>query len=111
MVLQLLVSLHVYWGINERIDEAKGRVSYDAALVFENEKENISKFCDKLKEMKIIINAASSEKSKEWFGKTKLSKEVAEAMMYPILKYPRTRRQVKKILAAIQVLNLIPAGK
>ena len=61
------------WGINERVDEASGRVSYDAALVFENEKDNISKFCDKLKEMQnMILNAASSEKSKEWFGKNKL---------------------------------------
>ena len=80
------------WGINERVDEASGRVSYDAALVFENEKDNISKFCDKLKELQnMIINAASSEKSKEWFGKNKLSKEVAEAMMYPILKYPKNK--------------------
>ena len=80
------------WGINERVDEASGRVSYDAALVFENEKDNISKFCDKLKEMQnMILNAASSEKSKEWFGKNKLSREVAEAMMYPILKYPKNK--------------------
>jgi hypothetical protein len=68
-------------------------VSYDASLVFENEKSStISRFCDKLKEMQEkILTAASTEKSKEWFGKAKLSKEVAEAMMYPILKYPKNK--------------------
>jgi hypothetical protein len=91
--LVISVPLMFTWGINERVDEATGRVSYDASLVFENEKSaTISRFCDKLKEMQEkILTAASTEKSKEWFGKAKLSKEVAEAMMYPILKYPKNK--------------------
>jgi len=91
--LVLAIPLMFTWGVNERVDEASGRVSYDLALVFENEKSSaIKSFCAKLKEMqdKILDDAAGS-KSKEWFGKSKLSREVAEAMMYPILKYPKDK--------------------
>lgn len=91
--LVLSIPLMFTWGVNERVDEASGRVSYDLALVFENEKSSaIKSFCTKLKEMqdKILDDAAGS-KSKEWFGKAKLSREVAEAMMYPILKYPKDK--------------------
>ena len=80
------------WGVNERVDENSGRVSYDVALVFENEKSSgVSSFCDKMKELqdKILDDAVAN--SKAWFGKSKMSKEVAEAMMYPILKYPKDK--------------------
>lgn len=91
--LVLSIPLMFTWGANERVDEASGRVSYDAAIVFENDKsEAISSFCTKLKDLtNIILDAASSNKSKEWFGKNTLSREVADAMMYPILKYPKDK--------------------
>ena len=91
--LVLAIPLMFTWGVNERVDETSGRVSYDLNLVFENEKSSaIASFCNKLKEMQEkILTDASSGKSKEWFGKSKLSKEVAEAMMYPILKYPKDK--------------------
>jgi hypothetical protein len=38
---------------------------------------------------KILDDAVKNRK--EWFGKSKLSKEVAEALMYPILKYPKDK--------------------
>ncbi len=91
--LVLAIPLMFTWGVNERVDETSGRVSYDLALVFENEKSAaIASFCEKLKEMQNkILDDASGPKSKEWFGKSKLSREVAEAMMYPILKYPKDK--------------------
>ena len=80
------------WGVNERVDENSGRVSYDLALVFENEKSSkVSDFCDKMKELQNKILEDAVANSKEWFGKSKMSKEVAEAMMYPILKYPKDK--------------------
>lgn len=89
----LAIPLMFNWGINERVDETSGRVSYDLGLVFENDKSKaIGDFCEKLKNVQNnILNAASSSHSKEWFGKSKLSREVAEAMMYPILKYPKDK--------------------
>tara|TARA_B110000046_G_scaffold185958_1_gene230777 strand:+ start:4450 stop:5352 length:903 start_codon:yes stop_codon:yes gene_type:complete len=81
------------WGVNERVDEASARVSYDCSIVFEQDKSNaITQFREKLQQMQdIILEAASNGKSKEWFGKAKMSKEVAEAMMYPILKFPKNK--------------------
>ena len=84
--------LMLTWGVNERVDEQSGRVSYDMALQFENGKSSsIEKFESALAQFqnKILDDAVSN--SKEWFGKSKLSKEVAEAMMYPILKHPRKK--------------------
>ena len=91
--LVMAIPLMFTWGVNERVDEASGRVSYDLALVFENEKSAaINSFCDKLKEMQDKILDDAVEKSRDWFGKSKLSREVAEAMMYPILKYPKDKQ-------------------
>jgi len=90
--LVISVPLMFTWGVNERVDEASGRLSYDTALVFESEKSStIRSFCEKMKvlENKVLDDACA--KSKEWFGKSKLSREVAEAMMYPILKYPKDK--------------------
>ena len=80
------------WGVNERVDENSGRVSYDVALVFENDKSSgVASFCDKMKELQEKILEDAVANSKAWFGKSKMSKEVAEAMMYPILKYPKDK--------------------
>jgi hypothetical protein len=90
--LVISVPLMFTWGVNERVDESSGRISYDTSLVFETEKSSsIKSFCEKMKvlENKVLDDACS--KSKEWFGKSKLSREVAEAMMYPILKYPKDK--------------------
>jgi hypothetical protein len=80
------------WGVNERVDEQSGRVSYDMALQFEPDKSSsINKFMLALQAFQEKILDDSVSKSKDWFGKSKLSREVAEAMMYPILKYPKKK--------------------
>ena len=84
--------LMLTWGINERVDEQSGRVSYDMALQFETGKSSsIEKFQAALEKFQNKVLDDSVTKSKEWFGKSKLSREVAEAMMYPILKYPKKK--------------------
>ena len=76
------------WGVNENEDENTGNVKYDVALQFGDKLDEHFKV--KLKEFqeKILDDAVSN--SKQWFGR-KMSKEVAEAMMYPILKYPKLK--------------------
>ena len=83
--------LMLTWGVNERVDEQSGRVSYDMALQFGDSSVSVEKFQQALQKFqeKVLNDAVS--KSKEWFGKSKLSREVAEAMMYPILKYPKKK--------------------
>ena len=81
------------WGVNERVDETSGRVSYDVNIVFESRDESTTEgdYFQKLKrfEEKILDDAVKN--SKLWFGKTKMSREVAEAMMYPVLKYTKDK--------------------
>ena len=87
------IPLMFTWGLNERVDENTGRVSYDTSIVFQNDKsKSIATFCDKLKELENkVLDDAAGDKCKEWFGKAKMSREVAEAMMYPVLKYPKNK--------------------
>lgn len=91
--LVIQVPLMFTWGMNERVDENSGRVSYDTNLVFEVDKSSsIAKFRDKMQELQDKLIDDAVQYSKEWFGKNKLSREVAEAMMYPILKYPNDKQ-------------------
>ena len=88
--LVLQVPLMLTWGLNERDND--GRMSYDLALQFEPHKypaqqkalDNIKSF-----ENKILNDAVTNGKS--WFGKSKLSRDAAEVMMWPILKYPKNK--------------------
>ena len=88
--LVLQVPLMLTWGLNERDND--GRLSYDLALQFEpNKYPAQQKALDNIKsfENKILNDAVSNGKS--WFGKSKMSRDVAEAMMWPILKYPKDK--------------------
>ena len=90
--LVLQIPLMLTWGVNERVDEQTGRVSYDMALQFEKGKNrSVELFCEKMKELNQKVLKDAVKNSKEWFGKRTLSKEVAEAMMYPILRYPKKK--------------------
>ena len=81
------------WGVNERVDETSGRVSYDAAIVFGDRDENTAEgdYFHKLTRLQEKVLEDCVKNSKLWFGKAKMSREVAEAMMYPILKYPKDK--------------------
>lgn len=88
--LVLQVPLMLTWGLNERDND--GRMSYDVSLQFEpNKYPAQEKALDNMKtfENKILTDAVIN--SKAWFGKNKFSKEVAEAQMWPILKYPKMK--------------------
>lgn len=89
--------LMLTWGVNERVDEQSGRVSYDMALQFGSGIASVEKFQAALKELEDkILDDATSSKCKEWFGKSKMSREVAEAMMYPVLKFPKVKEGPNK---------------
>jgi len=91
--LVIQIPLMFTWGVNERVDENSGRVSYDLSVVFENEKSSTVKlFCQKMQELQDKVLSDAVKNSKAWFGKSKLSREVAEAMMYPILKYRKDKQ-------------------
>ena len=90
--LVLQIPLMLTWGVNERVDEQSGRVSYDMALQFNGDNKAVVKFLDALKEMEDKIkNDSCGSMCKTWHGKSKMSREVIDALMYPILKYPRLK--------------------
>jgi hypothetical protein len=92
--LVLSTPLLLTWGINRMEDEDTGRVSYNFALQFpssEYSSDAINNFFEKIKEFENKVLDDSVTHCKEWFGKSKLSREVSEALFTPILKYPRDK--------------------
>jgi len=91
--LVLQFPLIMTWGVNEWDSDDSDRKKYDLNLQFGERSRDVSTsegyFFNALKEFqeKVLTDAVTN--SKEWFGKSKMSKEVADALMYPILKYPK----------------------
>lgn len=87
----LQVPLMLTWGVNERVDEQSGRVTYDMALDFRNETKSVNLFKDAMAAFENKIKDDCIKNSKEWFGKSKMSRELVDNLMYPILKYPKLK--------------------
>jgi len=84
------------WGMNEFVDEASGRKSYDLNIQFPNESypnEQNSKFLENMLAFQNKIKQDAMNNSVEWFNKprSKFSAEVADALFHPILKYPKDK--------------------
>jgi len=87
----LQVPLMLTWGVNERVDEQSGRVTYDMPLDFRNETKSVNLFKDAMAAFENKIKDDCIKNSKEWFGKSKMSRELVDNLMYPILKYPKLK--------------------
>jgi len=84
--------LMMTWGVNERVDDDSGKVSYDLALQFKaNQSRSEDAFRAALAELNEKVLDDAVRNSKEWFGKSKTSKAVLTELMYPILKYPKDK--------------------
>lgn len=82
------------WGINKMVDEETGKVSYNLALQMPDGDYGTQSsriFYQKIKDFESRILDDAVKYSKEWFGKAKMSREVAEALFTPILKYPKDK--------------------
>lgn len=85
--LVLQFPLMLTWGVNEWPNEQTGQVKYDLALQFEpNKSASQAKFLENMKALHNKLLEDASLNAKEWFGKNKMSKEVAEAMTWPFVK-------------------------
>ncbi len=90
--LVLQIPLMLTWGINERVDQDSGRVSYDIALQFDPMAgSSIASFLDRMKELEEKIKNDAVSNSKAWFGKSKMTRDLVDVLMYPILKYPKDK--------------------
>lgn len=91
--LVLSTPLMLTWGVNKMVDENSGKVSYSMSLQFpssEYSNSDTETFERKMKEFEAKILNDCVKNGKEWFGK-KMTKEVAEALFNPMMKYPKDK--------------------
>ena len=87
----LQVPMMLTWGVNEWVDEQNGSVKYDMALQFDPQKsDSQDKFLAAMKEFEEKVKNDAVTNCKKWFGK-KMSREVVDALMYPMLKYRKNK--------------------
>ena len=91
-ILNINTPLMKTWGVNEWIDEASGKKSYDIVLQFSSDgyqTDAEKSFLKALHGFSDKIKSDAVSNSKEWFNKTKMSPEVVDALFNPVLKYPK----------------------
>jgi len=87
----LQVPMMLTWGVNEWVDEANGSCKYDMALQFDPQtSDSQAKFLSAMKEFQEKVANDAVTNCKKWFGK-KMSREVVDALMYPMLKYRKDK--------------------
>ena len=90
--LRIQFPLMLTWGVNERVDDQSGRVSYDMALQFEpNKSQTQAKWLEEMKDLESKVKKDIMTNSKAWLGKTQNNAAVIDALFYPILKYPKLK--------------------
>ena len=90
--LMLATPLMLTWGINDFVDEASGKRTYDMSLQFPQEEfrtEATDKFLKAMNDFQDKIKADAITNSKEWMNKGKLTPEVVDALFNPMLKYSK----------------------
>jgi hypothetical protein len=93
-VLQLSTPLMLTWGVNKRVDESSGRVSYDMSLQFPRDgykSEETDKFLSAIEDMEKFVCESAIKNSKEWFNKAKLTDAQVEVLFNPMLYYPKDK--------------------
>ena len=90
----LSTPLMLSYGAQENDFDGSGKFSYDMSLQFPNDDwgtPQTDAFLQAMKDMenKILDDAVTN--AKEWFGKPSMSREVAAALMNPILRYPKDK--------------------
>jgi len=92
--LVLSTPLMLTWGINKMVDEDTGKVGYTVSIQFPSDdyaKDDAKLFLSRMKQFEDQLLDDCVKNSKEWFNKPKMSREVAEALYTPVLKYPKDK--------------------
>ena len=88
----LSTPLMLTWGVNEYVDDKSGRKTYDMSLQFPKDEyatDATREFLKNMVEFEKLIKDSAIKYSKEWLGKSKMSEDVVDALMTPILRYPK----------------------
>ena len=85
------IPLMFTWGLEERKDDTTDAIKgYDLSVVFDRNNKKSLQFMEAIQELQEYLIDTATENSQKWFGR-KMSREVVEAMMYPILRYPKVK--------------------
>ena len=80
------------WGMDERVYETSGRVSYGLTLQFPvdpSANEHTAVFLKNLQDFEAGIKEHARAHSEGWFGKAKISAEVVHDLWTPIAEVPK----------------------
>lgn len=97
--LNLSTPLLLTWGLNERVDEQSGRVSYDMALQFPNDSyhnEQTRNFLDTMIEFENEVKRQAIKNSKQWLNMAKLSEGQVDVLFHPMLNWPKNKETGEK---------------
>lgn len=92
--LHLSMPLMLTWGVNERVDESSGRVSYDMSLQFPKEEyanESTQQALAAIEAMEEQVKKDAIANSKEWFNKAKLTDGQVDVLFNPMLYYSKDK--------------------
>lgn len=79
------------WGLNEfRVDD-DSPPKYSVNFRFDEQTPETDDFLQKIQDLQDKILDDAVVHSKEWFGKSKQSRVVSEALFYPLLRYPKNK--------------------
>ena len=87
--------LMLTWGVNENQWDENGPKKYDMSLQFPSEdysNSSITSFLENMKDFENkLLDDACGKHCKEWFNKSKMTRDVAEALWNPMLRYPKDK--------------------
>jgi len=92
--LYLSMPLMLTWGVNRRVDDTTGRVSFDMSLQFPNEEyatEQTTQVLNAIIAMEEQIKADAITYSKEWFNKAKLTDGQVDVLFNPMLYWSKDK--------------------
>jgi len=94
-VLHLSTPLMLTWGVNEYMDEASGKVSYDITLQFPNPEysnADTDRFLEVIKSYEKKLRDTVKTNCREWLNKPTISDEGMDLIWNPILRYPKDKQ-------------------
>ena len=93
-VLNISTPLMLTWGVNEYVDDASGKKTYNMSLQFPQEDyktDETSAFLDTMIRLQDKIKKDAVDNCKDWFGKNTMSAEVIDALFTPMLRYTKDK--------------------
>lgn len=92
--LNLSTPLLLTWGLNKRVDDQNGRVSYDMALQFPSDSyhnEQTRKFMDTMIKFEDEVKKQAIKNSKQWLNMAKLTDGQVDVLFHPMLNWPKNK--------------------